>query len=71
VFLGCEVDRNEDPLQQVCEDVEAMEIVAQGGRFRNIGRTGNRTGGERGQTTESNLNARTVLVAFSFRIFGS
>jgi hypothetical protein len=61
------VDRNEDPLQQVCEDVEAMEIVAQGGRCRNIGRTG----GERGQTTESNLNARTVLVAFSFRIFGS
>jgi hypothetical protein len=51
MFSGCKVDRYEDPLQQMCEDVEAMKIVAQGGRCKETRGMGNGAGTEMDHTT--------------------
>jgi hypothetical protein len=51
MFSGCKVDRYEDPLQQMCEDVEAMKIVAQGGRCKETRGMGNGVGTEMEHTT--------------------
>jgi hypothetical protein len=70
MFSGCEVDMYEDPLQQMCEDVEAMKIIAQGGRCNETRGMGNGAGTKMDRTTEDWVGARTAPSTFSFRIFG-
>jgi hypothetical protein len=71
LLSGCEVDRYEDPLQQVCEDVEAMEIATQGGRCDEDRGMCIGAGTERDQTTKDRVDARIAPAAFSIRIFGA
>jgi hypothetical protein len=71
VFLGCKVERNEDYVQQMCKDVEAMELAAQGRRRKKISRSGHATRREGRQAPKVNLGTKSAPTTFNFRIFGS
>jgi hypothetical protein len=55
LFLGHEVDMDEDTFQQMCKNIEALEIATQGGRRRKTERMGNRARKKRDQASEADL----------------